>query len=117
MFEPVHGSAPALAGKNVANPMGAILSVALMLEYLGLENEAVAVEHAVQEAVAASQRSIDDTNATTRADVAAQIGRRSLQSRVENEVIDAVLVRNEERAGHDGSIGFGTRRGVVEPKG
>jgi 3-isopropylmalate dehydrogenase len=55
MFEPVHGSAPALAGRNVANPMGAILSVALMLEYLGLENEAVAVEHAVQEAVAAGQ--------------------------------------------------------------
>src|SRR5436309_14385030 len=51
MFEPVHGSAPALAGRNVANPMGAILSVALMLEYLGLENEAAAVEHAVQEAV------------------------------------------------------------------
>ena len=42
MFEPVHGSAPPLAGKNVANPMGAILSAALMLEYLGLENEAAA---------------------------------------------------------------------------
>src|SRR5215470_5957944 len=55
MFEPVHGSAPALAGRNVANPMGAILSVALMLEYLGFENEAVAVEHAVQEAVASGQ--------------------------------------------------------------
>ena len=51
MFEPVHGSAPALARKNVANPMGAILSVSLMLEYLGLETEAAAVEHAVQEAV------------------------------------------------------------------
>src|SRR5437868_13047232 len=36
MFEPVHGSAPPLAGKNVANPMGAILSAALMLEHLGL---------------------------------------------------------------------------------
>src|ERR687890_1281855 len=35
LFEPVHGSAPPLAGKNVANPMGAILSVALMLETLG----------------------------------------------------------------------------------
>jgi 3-isopropylmalate dehydrogenase len=55
MFEPVHGSAPALAGRNVANPMGAILSVALMLEYLGLENEAAAVEHAVQEAVETGQ--------------------------------------------------------------
>ena len=34
MFEPVHGSAPPLAGQNVANPVGAILSAALMLEYL-----------------------------------------------------------------------------------
>ena len=51
MFEPVHGSAPLLAGKNVANPMGAILSAALMLEYLGLEPEAAAVEAAVHDAV------------------------------------------------------------------
>ena len=36
MFEPVHGSAPPLAGKNIANPIGAILSAALMLETLGL---------------------------------------------------------------------------------
>src|SRR5207245_8545735 len=46
MFEPVHGSAPPLAGKNVANPMGAILSAALMLEYLGLKQEAAAIEAA-----------------------------------------------------------------------
>ena len=51
MFEPVHGSAPPLAGKNVANPMGAILSAALMLEHLGLEPEATAVEAAVHDAV------------------------------------------------------------------
>src|SRR5882762_3030853 len=51
MFEPVHGSAPPLAGKNVANPMGAILSAALMLEHLGLEPEAAAVEAAVHDAV------------------------------------------------------------------
>jgi 3-isopropylmalate dehydrogenase len=55
MFEPVHGSAPPLAGKNVANPMGAILSAALMLDYLGLKPESLAVEAAVQEAVAAGQ--------------------------------------------------------------
>jgi 3-isopropylmalate dehydrogenase len=55
MFEPVHGSAPPLAGKNVANPMGAILSAALMLDYLGLKAEASAVEAAVQEAVANGQ--------------------------------------------------------------
>jgi 3-isopropylmalate dehydrogenase len=51
MFEPVHGSAPPLAGKNVANPMGAILSAGLMLEYLGLKQEAAAVAAAVRDAV------------------------------------------------------------------
>ena len=55
MFEPVHGSAPPLAGKNVANPMGAILSAALMLDYLGLKAEAAAVEAAVQQAVTTGQ--------------------------------------------------------------
>ena len=51
MFEPVHGSAPPLAGKNLANPMGAILSAALMFDYLGLADEARAIEAAVQQAV------------------------------------------------------------------
>jgi 3-isopropylmalate dehydrogenase len=51
MFEPVHGSAPKYAGKNVANPVGAILSAALMLEYLGLGREAAAIEAAVKESV------------------------------------------------------------------
>ncbi len=47
MFEPVHGSAPPLAGKNIANPMGAILTSAMMLEHLGLAEAARAVEAAV----------------------------------------------------------------------
>jgi 3-isopropylmalate dehydrogenase len=51
MFEPVHGSAPPLAGKNVANPMGAILSAALMCETLDLKQEALAIEAAVKQAV------------------------------------------------------------------
>jgi 3-isopropylmalate dehydrogenase len=51
LFEPVHGSAPPLAGKNVANPTGAILSVALMLATLGLGDEAALVERHVGEAV------------------------------------------------------------------
>jgi 3-isopropylmalate dehydrogenase len=55
MFEPVHGSAPPLAGKNIANPMGAILSAALMLEFLGLAREAAAIEAAVQDAVVTGQ--------------------------------------------------------------
>ena len=53
MFEPVHGSAPPLAGRNVANPMGAILSAALMLQSLGLIQEAATIEAAVKHAVVA----------------------------------------------------------------
>ncbi len=49
LYEPVHGSAPDLAGKNQANPFGAIGSVAAMLEYsFGLKEEAAAVNHAVE---------------------------------------------------------------------
>lgn len=51
LFEPVHGSAPALAGKNRANPMGAVLSAALLLEELGWLAEAHAVRAAVQAAI------------------------------------------------------------------
>jgi 3-isopropylmalate dehydrogenase len=51
LFEPVHGSSPALAGKNVANPMGAILTAALMLDHLGWAEEARRIDEAVQWAV------------------------------------------------------------------
>jgi 3-isopropylmalate dehydrogenase len=51
LFEPVHGSAPPLAGKNVANPMGAVLSAALMLETVGWREEAARIETAVETAV------------------------------------------------------------------
>jgi len=47
MFEPVHGSAPAYAGKNTANPMGAILTAAMMIDYLGFADAAKSVENAV----------------------------------------------------------------------
>jgi 3-isopropylmalate dehydrogenase len=59
LFEPVHGSAPPLAGRSEANPAGAILSAALMLEYLGHEPAAAAVERAVTEAIAASETTRD----------------------------------------------------------
>jgi 3-isopropylmalate dehydrogenase len=55
MFEPVHGSAPPLAGKNVANPIGAILSAALMLQTLGRGEDAVRIERAVEGAVGAGE--------------------------------------------------------------
>ena len=51
MFEPVHGSAPTIAGKNIANPFGAILSAAMMLAHLGMAVEAQRIEAAVLEAV------------------------------------------------------------------
>jgi 3-isopropylmalate dehydrogenase len=59
MFEPVHGSAPKMAGRNSANPIGAILSAALMLETSGFEREAAAVEAAVLAAVEAGQGTAD----------------------------------------------------------
>ena len=51
MFEPVHGSAPPIAGKNMANPFGAILTAAMMLAHLGMSAEAEKIEGAVLEAV------------------------------------------------------------------
>jgi 3-isopropylmalate dehydrogenase len=59
MFEPVHGSAPPLAGKDAANPMGAILTAAMMLEHLGMTAEARRIEAAVLEAVRKKQATAD----------------------------------------------------------
>ena len=55
----MHGSAPPLAGQNVANPVGAILSAALMLETLGREEDARRVEAAVEQAVHAGEGTRD----------------------------------------------------------
>ncbi len=51
LFEPVHGSAPDIAGKGIANPMAAILSAAMMLEWLGMREEAEKVEEAVERTI------------------------------------------------------------------
>ena len=59
MFEPVHGSAPPIAGKNIANPFGAILSSAMMLNHLGMNAEAKRIEGAVLEAVRQKKTTID----------------------------------------------------------
>jgi 3-isopropylmalate dehydrogenase len=76
LFEPVHGSAPKYAGQNVANPIGAILTAALMLEHLGWLEEARRIEEAVRWAV--------ETDRTT-SDVGGQLGTR--------EVGDAIAAR------------------------
>lgn len=60
MYEPVHGSAPDLAGKDMANPMATILSAAMMLRYtLGLKEEADAIENAVKKILADGYRTPD----------------------------------------------------------
>ncbi|HZS35498.1 MAG TPA: 3-isopropylmalate dehydrogenase [Polyangia bacterium] len=51
LFEPVHGSAPDIAGRGIANPIGAILSTAMMLEHLGERAAAAKIERAVERAV------------------------------------------------------------------
>jgi 3-isopropylmalate dehydrogenase len=51
LFEPVHGSAPGIAGQGIANPVGAILTSAMMLEYLGNRKASQAIEKAVRESV------------------------------------------------------------------
>ena len=82
LYEPIHGSAPDIAGQGVANPVGAILSAALLLRHsLGLEAEAVAVEAAVEQVLRHGPHSRDiGGNAGTA------------------EVLEAVLARIEDHA-------------------
>jgi 3-isopropylmalate dehydrogenase len=79
LYEPIHGSAPDIAGRGIANPVGTILSAALMLRFsFGLEAEATALEHAVSRAIDAGARTADIASA----------GQRVLSTR---EMGDAVL--------------------------
>jgi 3-isopropylmalate dehydrogenase len=60
LYEPIHGSAPDIAGRGIANPFGTILSAAMLLRHsLGLEAEAIAVEDAVTAALASGVRTAD----------------------------------------------------------
>ena len=60
LYEPIHGSAPDIAGKGIANPIGTILSAALLLRYsLRLEQEAVAIESAVHQTITGGARTAD----------------------------------------------------------
>ncbi|MBF6589742.1 MAG: 3-isopropylmalate dehydrogenase, partial [Ktedonobacterales bacterium] len=60
LYEPIHGTAPDITGQGKANPLAAILSVALLLRHsLGLKREAAAVERAVRQTVAAGLRTAD----------------------------------------------------------
>jgi 3-isopropylmalate dehydrogenase len=59
IFEPVHGSAPNIAGKNLANPIAAVLASAMMLEHVGWPTEGAALRAAVRASVAAKQTTKD----------------------------------------------------------
>src|SRR5690348_13739631 len=93
LYEPIHGSAPDIAGQGVANPVGAILSAALLLRHsLGLEAEAVAIESAVEQVLRHGPHSRDiGGNAGT------------------DEVRDAVLAAIEDHADHAGAFLGGAR--------
>jgi len=59
LFEPVHGSAPPLAGKGIANPIGSILTLGMMLEYLGFQTLSNEIEEAVRGAISANETTRD----------------------------------------------------------
>jgi 3-isopropylmalate dehydrogenase len=82
MFEPVHGSAPPIAGKNLANPFGAILTAAMMLAHLGMMREAEKIEAAVLEAVREKK---------TTSDIGGTLGTREAGDWVANLVTKKVL--------------------------
>ena len=66
MFEPVHGSAPDIAGRGVVNPMAAIFSAAMMLDHLGLADASAAVERAVIDVLGRAQIKTPDLGGTSR---------------------------------------------------
>lgn len=84
LYEPIHGSAPDIAGRGVANPVGAVLSAAMLLRHsLELVDEAAALERAVDAALAGGARTADTS-----------AGRTPLGTRAMGEVIAAHLSRS-----------------------
>jgi 3-isopropylmalate dehydrogenase len=84
LFEPIHGSAPDIAGRGIANPYATILSAALLLRYsLGLETEALALETAVSDAIVAGVLPAD----------LQQPGRAAASTRAAGDAVLAALAR------------------------
>jgi 3-isopropylmalate dehydrogenase len=77
LYEPVHGSAPDIAGKGIANPLGAILSVAMLLRHsFHLENEAACIERAVSSVLSQGARTADLAGKNIAAITTEEMGRR-----------------------------------------
>jgi len=82
LYEPIHGSAPDIAGQGIANPLATILSVAMLLRSsLGLADEAAAVERAVEAVLAAGHRTTD----------LAEPGRPTVSTRAMGDLVVAAL--------------------------
>ncbi len=80
LYEPVHGSAPDIAGKGIANPLGAILSVAMLLRHsFQLEKEAACVESAVGAVLSKGARTRDLAGKSTQAIPTGEMGRRVVE--------------------------------------
>jgi len=81
LYEPVHGSAPDIAGKGIANPLGAILSAAMLLRHsFHLEAEAAAIENAVSSVLAQGARTADLSGKTHTAISTTEMGRRVVEA-------------------------------------
>src|SRR4029079_6169364 len=84
LFEPVHGSAPPFAGKNIANPIGSIMTVGMILDYLGKPEAAAAIERAVVAAIEDNQVTQDiGGSLSTTQDGSRVAGRVGAHTRVE----------------------------------
>lgn len=86
LFEPVHGSAPDLAGKNVANPVGTILSGALLLDEVGERDAASAIRTGVNDALEAGLRTADlapERSAVSTTEIGTEIAERAVSALVD----------------------------------
>ena len=79
LFEPVHGSAPPIAGKGIANPVGAILTAAMMLEYLGFQTDSRKIEEAVKLSISADETTRDLGGSLSTEDAGSAITKRVIR--------------------------------------
>src|SRR3989441_3316126 len=81
LYEPVHGSAPDIAGQGIASPLGAILSVAMLLRHsFKLEREAACIETAVAEGLAAGDRTRDLAQTSLATLSTSQMGQKAVEA-------------------------------------
>ena len=88
LYEPIHGSAPDIAGKGLANPIGAIASAAMLLRFSAkMEKEAAEIDHAIEDALASGARTTD----------IAGTGERALSTREMGQAIEEALIEVRDR--------------------